>query len=47
MYIVKLNEGYYVKIYNWIVNGPFDNEQDAQEYIDELTYDNCSIDDDS
>ncbi|MCI0559466.1 MAG: hypothetical protein MN733_13310 [Nitrososphaera sp.] len=41
MYTEKLEDGYYVKTKDFIVNGPFDNEQDAQEYIDELAYNDC------
>ncbi|MCI0558907.1 MAG: hypothetical protein MN733_10460 [Nitrososphaera sp.] len=40
-YLVS-ESGYYVKRNEYIINGPFDTESDAQAYIDELMDDGYS-----
>lgn len=36
MWIKKCEDGYYLMMYNYKFSGPFESEEDALAYIDEL-----------
>lgn len=41
--VQKFDDGYYVTRGEWRINGPFDNETDAQEFIDDMTHENLRL----